>query len=73
MEEGCGGGSHDFILFGGGQKGERESKKKKLFFNAPDMGINPEKEIEHIKEIISDLLETSDMIQDILRDTLENT
>ena len=58
---------------GGGQKGERESKRELVFFNAPDMGINPEKEIEHIKEIISDLLETSDMIQDILRDTLENT
>lgn len=57
----------------GGQKGERESKRELVFLNAPDMGSNSEKEIEQIKEIIPDLLETSDMIQDILRDTLENT
>jgi len=57
----------------GGQKGERESKRELVFFTAPDKSNDPEKEIEHIKEIIPDLLEKSETIQEILRDTLDNT
>ena len=57
----------------GGQKGERESKRELVFLNALETGNDPEKEIEQIKEILPDLLETSDMIQDILRETIEKS
>ena len=56
-----------------GQKGEKESKRELVFLNAPETGNDPEKEIEQIKEKIPGLLETSNMMQDILRETLENT
>jgi hypothetical protein len=54
-------------------QGERESKRELVFFNAPNLHDDPEKEIEQIKEILPDLLKTSDLIQDMLRDTLEKT
>jgi hypothetical protein len=55
----------------GGQRGERESKRELVFFDVPKLYDDPDKEIEQIKEILPGLLKTSNMIQDVLRDTLE--
>ena len=57
----------------GGQKGERESKRVLVSLNAPDTSNDPEKESDQIKEIIPSLLETSHILQEMLRNNSEKT